>query len=130
MQESLYLDRLYCFVFSCHPSPRIALLRRQVELFILRGQFTAARDALFDILQLDPNYLEAPYLLSTFSSDYGVYSAYTNDESDIEGLITPSQRKEYATQVLDHAPRHYGAMIALGRVYRELGDNFTELIKL
>ena len=121
VQESLYLDRLYCFIFTCHPSSQVALLRRQVELFILRGQFVAARDALLDIFQIDPEYLEAHYLLSTFSSEYGVFADSTNDESDLKGLVSPSQRKDYATHVLDHVPRHYGAMIALGRVYRELG---------
>lgn len=100
-----------------------------MELFILRGQFIAARDALLDINQLDPDYLEAHYLLSTFSSEYGVYSDYTNDESDLKGLVSPTQRKEYASHVLDHAPRHYGAMIALGRVYRELGMRTSTILR-
>lgn len=131
VQESMYLDRLFCFIFISHPSPQVAHLRHHVELYISRGEYIAARDALLDMIQLDPDYLEPYYMLSTFSSEYGVTTSHPIDENDSSssnnGVVSPSQRKEYANRVLDSLPRHYGAMIALGRAYRELGKQQVNL---
>lgn len=131
VSESQVYDKLLTMATIVHVSPAISLLRHDAEMFIARREFRAAKQTLMDMMSMDPTYSYPYYLLSTFSAEYGVILDAAREDDDTEkdegtedsGELVPlAARKEYALHVLrECAPRHYGAMIALGKIYREEG---------